>query len=121
MTLRKVLIIDDDPNVTKLLRIKLEARGGIQTAEISRASEAAAKAQEFRPHLIVCDIDLGSMDGGEVAQKLGADPVTAAIPIIYLSSLITPSDMDQRSGGRKLISKKLPFAEIIELIVQELA
>jgi len=120
LTLRKVLIIDDDPNVTKLLRIKLEARGGIQTAEISRASEAAARALEFQPQLIVCDIDLGTMDGGEVAQQLSSDPVTAAIPIVYLSSLITPQDMDQRSGGRKLISKKLPFPEIIELIVQEL-
>lgn len=121
MRLQKVLIIDDDPNVTKLLRIKLEARGGIQTAEISRASEASAKAHEFKPDLIVCDIDLGSMDGGEVAQRLGADPITSSIPIIYLSSLITPADMDQRSGGRKLISKKLPSAEIIELIVKELS
>ncbi len=117
---KRILIIDDDPSITKLLKIKLEARGGIVTAETTVPYQAAALAKEFLPDLIVCDIDLGETDGGEVAQKISADSRTGSIPIIFLSSMITPDDMSQRSGGRRLISKKLPFAEIIELIIQEI-
>ncbi len=119
-TSRKILIIDDDPNVTKLLRIKLEARGGIVTAETNSPRDAAELARQFQPELIVCDIDMGVTDGGEVAHEIGADPKTASIPIVFLSSMITPDDMTQRSGGRRLISKKLPAADIIECIVREL-
>ena len=119
MNARRILLIDDDPNVTKLLQLTLE-RHGAEVAALTEARGAVARAKEFRPRLVVCDIDLGSTDGGVVAHQFGADPATASIPIIYLSSLVTPADSEKMSGGRKLISKQLPYAEIVERILAEI-
>ena len=118
MNSHRILLIDDDPQVTKLLQITLERRGA-KIATMTEARGVVARVKEFLPDLIVCDIDLGSTDGGEVAHKLGADPGTSAIPIIYLSSLVTPADSDKQSGGRKLISKQLPYVEIVSRILAE--
>ncbi len=118
MNSRRILIIDDDPNVTKLLQLTLERRDAKVEAMVD-ARGAVARAKEFQPHLIVCDIDLGATDGGEVAHQLSADPATAKIPLIYLSSLVTPGDSDKLSGGRKLISKQLPYTEIVDRILAE--
>ncbi len=120
MLSKKILLIDDDPSVTKLLQAKLQARGGVIAETSNDARGAVQLAGIFLPDLIVCDIDLGDdSDGGMVAHRLGKDPSTASIPIIYLSSMVTPADVSQQSGGRRLISKKMPFPEIIERIMQE--
>ncbi len=119
MDSKKILLIDDDPNVTKLLKAKLEALGGIVTEVTNAPEKAAGLAKSFLPHLIVCDIDMSEW-GGEVAQKINEDPLTAKIPIVFLSSMVTPKDMARPSGNRKLISKKIPLTEIIEAIVKEL-
>jgi len=117
---KKILIIDDDPNVTRLLKAKLEAIEGILTAVTNAPAEAAKLTKSFQPDLIICDIDMGDAWGGEIAHEIGNDPLTARIPVVFLSSMVTPEDMTGQSGGRRLISKKLPMADIIERIIKEL-
>ena len=115
----KILVIDDDPNVTTLLKAKLEGLG-LVTHITNDAAQATSLARSLKPDLIVCDIDLGDACGGEIAQELGSDRRTGAIPIVFLSSMVTPEDMLKRPGGRKLISKQLKMPEIIERIMREL-
>lgn len=115
----KILVIDDDPNVTRLLKTKLDA-AGVVTDTTNDPAQAIALAQSLKPDLIICDIDLGDACGGEIAQELGSDRRTGAIPIVFLSSMVTSEDMLKRPGGRKLISKQLKMPEIIERILREL-
>ena len=117
---RRILIIDDDPNVTRLLAAKLTAVGGIDVEATNEAEEATALAQRFRPNLIVCDIDLGETCGGDIAHDLAGHGSTATMPIVFLSSMITPEDMQRRTNGPRMISKQLPMPEIIRTIVNEL-
>jgi len=116
----KILLIDDDPSVTTLLRLKLQGHGAI--VETSNAvRQAVGIAESFQPDLVVCDIDLGQEgDGGMVAHELAKKPTTASIPVIFLSSMVNPEDATQQSGGRKLISKKMPMTQIIGRILLEL-
>jgi CheY-like chemotaxis protein len=108
----KVLVIDDDPNVTTLLKAKLEGLG-LATEITNDAAQATILARSFKPDLIVCDIDMGESCGGEIAQELGQDRRTSAMPIVFLSSMVSPEDMIKRPGGRKLISKQLKMPEIL--------
>lgn len=121
MASKKILIIDDDPNVTKLLKAKLESLDGIITEVTNAPADAVQLAQNFLPDLIICDIDMGEAWGGEVAQDIARNPATAKIPLIFLSSMVTPGDMTRQSGGRKLISKKMPIKEIIDAIIKEIS
>ena len=119
MTPRKILLIDDDPSITTLLQAKLQVNPGVSVAVANSAQAGIESAISFKPDLIVCDIDLGSnADGGALAHQLGKGPSTSEIPIVFLSSMITPGDAERASGGRRLISKKTPVAEIIAQILQ---
>jgi len=119
MPAKKILIIDDDPSVTELLKLKLEAAGAL-VATSNAARQAIELAGSFAPQLIVCDIDLGQDgDGGMIAHELAKNPATTRVPILFLSSMVTPADSVRQSGGRRLISKKIPIAEIVELILNE--
>lgn len=115
----KILIIDDDPAVTKLLKAKLEARPGVRAETTNVPSEGLDLALTLMPDIIVCDIDMEEGGGGAVAHTIGSQPATADIPIVFLSSLVRPEDMTLRSGGRRLISKQIPISEIITAILKE--
>lgn len=90
MSTSRVLLIDDDASITDLLRLKLKALPKVEVEAVNDPAQALVVARLFQPHLIVCDIDLGTTDGGTVAQNLSASPALAAVPIVFLSSLLSP-------------------------------
>ncbi len=82
----KILAVDDEPSITKLVSATLMARGyEVITASSGREALVAAKAQ--KPALIVLDIMMPGMDGKEVHRQLAADPATARIPILFVSAV----------------------------------
>ncbi len=117
MSSKKILIIDDDPSVTSLLRAKLQSRGAV--VEVSNVARHALEiAKTFAPEMVVCDIDLGlDGDGGDLAGELARLPGMASTEIVFLSALVTPGDNSRQSGGRRLISKKSALPEIIDQIL----
>ena len=108
MKYKKILIVDDDPVNLKMLwnvinsneYLVLQASGGYEAVNIARNDH---------PDLIILDIVMPDMDGGEVAAILKTDPSTQNIPIIFLSSLIKKEEEQCSStqDGVYLMSK--PF------------
>jgi len=90
-----VLIVDDNPADRALFREVL-ARGGYTVFEASRGSEAVAKAQQTRPHIIVLDVNLPDLDGLEVCRTLRSDRATASIPVLMLT--VRHDDADVIAG-----------------------
>jgi len=79
-----VLVVDDNPQVCKLLRILLSREGyQIRVAEDGRAALAEVKQQ--LPDLILLDLDLPYIDGYEICRRLKQDPATQFIPIVILT------------------------------------
>jgi CheY-like chemotaxis protein len=79
-----ILVVDDDPDTVEVLRCLLSDAGyEMATAD---ADAALALARERQPRVILLDILVPGMDGAEVIQRLQADPATAQIPIIALST-----------------------------------
>src|SRR5262245_857376 len=90
-----VLIVDDNPADRALFRAIL-ARGGYTVFEASVGSEAADRAREIRPHVIVLDVNLPDLDGFEVCRALHADRGTVSIPVLMLT--VRHDDADVIAG-----------------------
>ena len=89
-----ILIVDDNLTNLKLARVLLAGEGYVvRTA--ADAEEAMAVLQEFRPRLILMDIQLPGMDGLELTRRIKADPAMAAITILALTAYAMKGDQDR--------------------------
>jgi CheY-like chemotaxis protein len=114
---RKILLIDDDDAVVAHLVIKLSKLYEVVSTVDPR--QAVALARRELPDVILCDIDMPGMGGGDVAAALAGDSATARIPLIYLTALVSPEearDLQGQVGGRPGVSKRAPLAELVAAI-----
>jgi len=91
---KKVLIVDDDPNILKVLDILL-SRDGYQTETAQSGGEAIEKVLRFSPDLIIMDIVLPDIDGAEAVTLMLRQRLFSEIPvIIFISGIATCIDQD---------------------------
>lgn len=81
----RVLVVDDDPHILKLVRFNLE-KNHYEVITAEDGVKALQLAREIRPELIILDLMLPEKDGFEVCRELRADADTASIPIIMLTA-----------------------------------
>jgi len=81
----RVLVIDDEQDVVRLIRKVLSGRGHVVGFARDGASALASVKQE-PPEVIVLDSDLPKIDGAEVCRQLKTNPATANIPIVMMTS-----------------------------------
>jgi two-component system cell cycle response regulator DivK len=94
-----ILITEDHEKNRKLIREVLQVTG-YQTLETETAEEGIRLAHEFRPALILMDLQLPGMDGIEALAALRADPATRPIPVIAVTaSAMTHSQADILAAG----------------------
>jgi len=114
---RKILVVDDDEAVLDFLQAKL---GSDFAVIATNAPENVVRmAKQHAPDLIVCDVDMPEMDGGDVSAALWADEDTRGIPMLFLTALATPPEIAAsrgQIGGRAAISKRSPPAELLARI-----
>lgn len=113
----RLMLVDDDKAVVAYLAAKLGKDYEIVSTTDPTAAVNLAAAEQ--PDVILCDIDMPGMSGGEVATALGSHPRTAFIPLIYLTALATPQEMADLHGmvsGRPAVAKKSKLSELIEQI-----
>ena len=80
---RRILIVDNDPDTTHLVKVLLERTGHYLVLEENDATKARQSALNFRPDVILLDIVMPETDGGEVAARIQADPELQNMPIIW--------------------------------------
>ena len=107
-----VLIVDDNERNLRLARDVLR-NSGFETLEAASGTEAIGLAAEHFPDVILMDLRLPDLDGVDVARKLGAEPRTASIPIVALSSLPLTGGDDwlQVAGFAGYIEKPITVSE----------
>ena len=108
-----LLIVDDEPQVRKLLETLLQHEG-YQTLTASSGEEALQLVAQQPPDLILLDIMMPGMDGYEVASQLKGNATTANIPIIMLTAL---SESEARvsgleTGAEEFLSKPVEHIEL---------
>ena len=92
-TAPKILLIDDELSMRELLALILQLRLGAQILQAENGRQGVQLAREQGPDLVVLDLRMPIMDGWETAACLKADPATASIPILVLSTADRRSDM----------------------------
>jgi CheY-like chemotaxis protein len=119
---KKVLLVDDDEAVLALLSAKLSSHYDVLTSQEPHAVRDIVLAQQ--PDVVLCDIDMPAMTGGEVAAALAAEPGCARVPLIYLTALVSPEEareMQGLVGGRPGVSKRAALAELVFRIEEVMA
>jgi len=86
-----VLIVDDSPDVHRLLRVRLRNEK-VQIHSAYDGTRGLEMAKELRPSLVLLDLEMPGKDGFEVIRCLKDDPSTLETPIIVLSGLQSPQD-----------------------------
>ena len=114
MSKPRILIVDDDKNISRLMGILLEKTGRYEVRTETRSVAAHAVAREFRPDLCLFDVDMPGKDGGTLAREIRADPMFSDLPIIFLTSLVSP----QEAGAKPLVSGGFPYlAKSVDIAV----
>ena len=114
---KKLLLVDDDEAVIEYLNVKLG--GEFELMATGLPEKVLPPALDGRPDLVLCDIDLPGMDGGDISAALFANPETHGIPLVFLTALISPQDLQGRGNqlaGRAAISKQSSIEEIVARI-----
>jgi CheY-like chemotaxis protein len=115
---RKVLVVDDEPTILKILSFKLRLTG-LDPVEASSGEEALRFVREAMPDLVLLDVSLTpGLTGFDVCRILKENPGTAGIPIIMLTARTLPAERDLglRLGASSYVTK--PFST--KVLVQEI-
>src|SRR2546428_12147180 len=89
----RALIIDDDPDLLRLVQRTLEFTAGWDVMTAGSGAAGIELARRTTPDVILVDVMMPEMDGYEVCRRLKADPATGTVPIVLLTA---PRDLDQR-------------------------
>ena len=115
---RRVLVVDDEPYIQKILSFKLRLTG-LDPVEASGGEEALRIVREAGPDLVLLDVSLTpGLTGFDVCRILKENPTTAGIPIIMLTARTLPAERDLglRLGAVSYVTK--PFST--KVLVQEI-
>jgi CheY-like chemotaxis protein len=110
----KILIVDNEKDVVEFFA-RILSREGFDVLTATSAQECLRLAGLERLGLILLDINMPDMDGGDVQKILSQNPVTKNIPVVFLSGLIT-KDEEGDVKGQLYISKSSTKEEIIQKI-----
>lgn len=117
----KVLAVDDDPVIQRLLQVNLEMEG-FDVELASDGEEALDKARSFRPDVVLLDVMMPKKDGWQVCAEMKADPDLAEIPVVFLSARAQDADVQKGAdlGVAAYVTKPFDPIDLVEL-VEELA
>ena len=90
--MKRILVVEDDPDIALSLRLKLEREGGYAVDVVADGADGLRKAIDRPPDLVVLDLNLPGMDGFEVCRRLRKEPETASVPVIMLTARIGEDD-----------------------------
>ena len=109
MAISTVLVVEDDIDIQKIIRMSLEFQGARQVDTVSDGEECLAAVNRMKPDVILLDVSLPKMDGYDTCRRLKENPQTRSIPVIFLSARAQKSDEEigLQAGGAGYLTK--PF------------
>ncbi|MBK7998062.1 MAG: response regulator transcription factor [Verrucomicrobia bacterium] len=116
---KKVLVIDDEVSFARMVKLNLEKTGEFEVRVENRAMFALATAREFLPDLILLDVIMPSMDGGDVSKQIKRDRNLKNTPIIFLTATVSKREAGEgglNSGGELFLAKPVSVEALIACI-----
>lgn len=119
MTKPKILIVDDDSKLSRLMHAILEKAGGYEVREENRSFAALSSAREFQPDLVLLDVDMPGKDGGDVRAELAGDCALSSVPVLFVTSLVARSEGSTTTmmrGGQRFLAKPVLPRALLEAV-----
>lgn len=116
----RILLIDDEAGFTELLKMNLEKNGEFEVAIENDSTQARDTALQFRPDLIVLDVVMPGMDGGDVQAQFESDPFLSRVPVIMLTALVDSTEVSDgavaQSGSSIVLPKPVNLPLLLRVI-----
>ena len=116
----RVLLVDDEESFTRVTQMTLTDYDIRVENDSARALQSA---RDFKPDLVLLDIMMPNLDGGDVAAQLRADAALKDVPIVFLTALVTQKENARRPvmGGYPFIAKPVTPDRLAETIRKHLS
>jgi CheY-like chemotaxis protein len=121
---RRILVVDDEMGLTQLVKLNLDKTGKYEVRTENKGRQAWAAAREFKPDLILLDIIMPDMDGGDVETQFHRDPQFKNIPIIFFTATVPRTGVGGTviwRGGERFLAKPVSPATLIKCIEEALS
>jgi len=123
MSKQRILIIDDEVGFTRVLRLNLEQTGRYEARVVNEPEEALEAARQFQPNLVLLDVFMPRMSGGDVAAQLRREPFFQCCPIVFFTAAVKKSLVQEHEGiiGQDpFLAKPASFEEVLAAIEKHL-
>ena len=119
---KRILLVDNDPLATRMARLMIEKIDVFEVQEVNDPRQAVCVACAFRPDLILLDVEMPEMDGGDVAAQIRTTKELAGTHLIFLTSLMTETETGEPrfSGGCRVLAKPVTMSKLIDCVVDQL-
>ncbi|HEV8377297.1 MAG TPA: response regulator, partial [Tepidisphaeraceae bacterium] len=115
---RRVLVVDDDPEIVELFVDVLERDGRFEVKTASSGYDAGMLTQEFNPDLIILDYMLPDINGNVVCQTIRQNPAFEHVKIIIVSGVVNQEEINDllKSGADEFVKKPFNIEKLIERV-----
>lgn len=104
---KNILVVDDNPDIVDLLKARLEFNQfSVDTA--SDGQDAITKARQQTPDLVLMDVAMPKMGGGEAVRALRAESATKATPIIFVTAAVVDGEQAYVENGINVDDEQFP-------------
>ncbi len=86
MAIAKILVVEDELDIQKVIRMSLKFRGVREVVLADNGEECLAIVAQVRPDVILLDVNMPKLDGYETCRRLKQNPDTRPIPVIFLTA-----------------------------------
>jgi two-component system, OmpR family, response regulator len=121
---KKILMVDDEQDFTKMAKLNLEETGEYIVMVENNSNNALKTAKEFKPDLILLDVIMPDMDGGDVVSALKSDNALKDIPVVFLTAIIRRGEINSPEdgfiGGHPFIAKPVSVKDLIKCIEEHI-
>ncbi len=119
---RKVLLVDDDPDLVEMMSKVLEDDGRFEVRVAGNGFDAGMMVKEYRPDLIVLDVMLPDINGKEVCQRVRSDPNLEDVRILCISGMIEDDKIQELrdAGADDFMHKPFDVEVLIERMCVQL-
>lgn len=113
----KVLVIDDEPEITDIVQTFL-TESGYSVDVLNNARDAVERAKKFKPDVILLDIMMPGADGYTVCQWIKAEQELGNVPVIFLTGKDRNDDQGRsfKAGGDMFIKKPFSCERLLEIV-----
>ena len=119
MAKKRILLVDDEKSLTTLLKLNLEETGNYDVRVENWPEDALGAAREFKPDLVLLDIIMPRLPGGNVAAQIDSDPLLKGTPIVFLTAAVRRSQVEDNDGiicEHPCLAKPATVDEVIAMI-----